>query len=180
VPSLALHAAHHYWQCALLQHSIAIILYACRQQSSFTVHNKQALSVRRDDPKKKSEDGQAKFHQSFSHFIDISQPKSGVGGFVGEMRKRLVKCERNWSQDRLWTNFTNLFHRSSHVWTGSESGIPLFRLTVTPLAIFGDGNKVRQGNKVVAPEDNFNSAKHSERTPARGICKWMDRTVALA
>ena len=43
----------------------------------------------------------------------------------------------------------------------SESGIPLFRLTVTLLAIFGDGPKVRQGNKVVAPEDNSNSAEHS-------------------
>jgi hypothetical protein len=57
----------------------------------------------------------------------------------------------------------------------SESKIPLFRPTVTPLAIFGDGHKVRQGNKVVAPED----CKHSERTSARGICKWMGRRVAL-
>jgi hypothetical protein len=40
----------------------------------------------------------------------------------------------------------------------SEPRIPLFRLTVTPLAIFGDGPKVQQGNKVVAPEDSFNSA----------------------
>jgi hypothetical protein len=53
VPSLASHAVHHYWQCSLLQHSITIVLYACRWQSSFTVHDKQALSVRRDDPNKK-------------------------------------------------------------------------------------------------------------------------------
>jgi hypothetical protein len=46
----------------------------------------------------------------------------------------------------------------------SESGIPHFRLTVTLLAIFGDGPKVRQGNKVVAPEDNSNSAEHSVNT----------------
>jgi hypothetical protein len=32
------------------------------------------------------------------------------------------------------------------------------------LAIFGDGHKVQQGNKVVAPEDNFNSAEHSANT----------------
>ena len=46
----------------------------------------------------------------------------------------------------------------------SESGIPLFRLTVTPLAIFRDGPKVQQGNKAVAPEDNSNSAEHSFNT----------------
>jgi hypothetical protein len=46
----------------------------------------------------------------------------------------------------------------------SESGIPLFRLTVTPLAIFCDGPKVQQGNKAVAPEDNSNSAEHSFNT----------------
>ena len=46
----------------------------------------------------------------------------------------------------------------------SESGIPLFRLTVTPLAIFRDGPKVQQGNKAVAPDDNSNSAEHSVNT----------------
>jgi hypothetical protein len=46
----------------------------------------------------------------------------------------------------------------------SESGIPLFRLTVTLLAIFRDGPKVQQGNKAVAPEDNSNSAEHSFNT----------------
>jgi hypothetical protein len=46
----------------------------------------------------------------------------------------------------------------------SESRIQLFRLTVTPLAIFGAGPKVQQENKVVAPEDNSNSAEHSVNT----------------
>jgi hypothetical protein len=46
----------------------------------------------------------------------------------------------------------------------SESGIPVSRLTVTPLAIFGDGPKVRPQNKVVAPEDNSNGAEHSANT----------------
>jgi hypothetical protein len=31
-----------------------------------------------------SGDGQAEFHQSFSHFTDITQPKLGRG-YVGEM-----------------------------------------------------------------------------------------------
>jgi hypothetical protein len=35
-------------------------------------------------------------------------------------------------------------------------------LTVTPLSIYGDGPKVGQGNKVVAPEDNPNSAEPAE------------------
>jgi hypothetical protein len=37
------------------------------------------------------------------------------------MRKRLVKCEKNWSQDRLRTDFTDLFHRSYHLMTGSDT-----------------------------------------------------------
>jgi hypothetical protein len=39
-----------------------------------------------------------------------------------------------------------------------------YHLTITPLAIYGEGPKVQQGNKVVAPEDSFNSAKHSAIT----------------
>jgi hypothetical protein len=46
----------------------------------------------------------------------------------------------------------------------SESGIPLFRLTITQLAIFCDGPKSSTGNMVVAPEDNSNSAEHSLNT----------------
>jgi hypothetical protein len=47
----------------------------------------------------------------------------------------------------------------------SESRIPVYRLIVTPLAIYSDRSKVRQGNMVVAPEDNSsNSAEHSANT----------------
>jgi hypothetical protein len=41
-----------------------------------------------------------------------------------------------------------------------ESGIPVFRLTVSPLAIFGDGPKLRPGNQVVTPDRDSTTAKH--------------------
>jgi hypothetical protein len=89
VPSLASHAAHHYWQCALLQHSIAIVLYACHQQSSFTVHDKQATEwfVERAANEKEWR-RRGKFYQSFLHFTDINTAKSG--GINS------VKCKKDW------------------------------------------------------------------------------------
>ena len=42
----------------------------------------------------------------------------------------------------------------------TESGIPVSRLTVTPLAIFGDGPKLRPGNQVVTPDRDSTTAKH--------------------
>jgi hypothetical protein len=41
----------------------------------------------------------------------------------------------------------------------TESGIPVSRLTVTPLAIFGDGPKLQPGNQVVTPDRDPTTAK---------------------
>jgi hypothetical protein len=42
----------------------------------------------------------------------------------------------------------------------TESGIPVSRLTVTPLAIFGDGPELQPGNQVVTPDRDSTTAKH--------------------
>jgi len=42
----------------------------------------------------------------------------------------------------------------------TETGIPVSRLTVTPLAIFGDGPKLRPGNQIVTPDRDSTTAKH--------------------
>jgi hypothetical protein len=94
--------------------------------------------------------------------------------------------ERDMSQGkrpRMVSLVPSLYHilrQKEEAGTHSESGIPLFRLTVTPLAIFGNGPKVRQGNKVVAHEDNSNSAEHSVNTLKEHLQegKWMGRRVA--
>jgi hypothetical protein len=51
------------------------------------ITSKQRNGLLRGQPTKKSGDGQAKFHQSFSHFPDINTAKSG--GI------NLVKCKKD-------------------------------------------------------------------------------------
>ena len=43
----------------------------------------------------------------------------------------------------------------------AEANILVSRLTVAPLAMSGDGPKLRVGNPVVAPDDDSTTAKHS-------------------
>jgi hypothetical protein len=62
----------------------------------------------------------------------------------------------------------------------TESGIPVSRLAVTPLAIFGDGPKLRPRNQVVTPDGNNAEHPHKQpkSTPTRGFFKRMAKRVA--
>jgi hypothetical protein len=87
---------------------------------------------------------------------DLSPRKMSHGGKGYVTRKETKEGVSTFTVKYLETERGRRYH--------SESGIPVSRLTVTLLAIYGHGPKVRQGNKVVAPEDNSNSAEHSTNT----------------
>jgi hypothetical protein len=68
-------------------------------------------------PMKKSEDGQAKFYQSFLHFTDINTAKSGGINSVkykkiGEMQRKLVTGQIT---DRFHQSFSPILPREDRV-----------------------------------------------------------------
>jgi hypothetical protein len=87
---------------------------------------------------------------------DLSPRKMSHGGKGYVTRKETKEGVSTFTVKYLETEGGSRYH--------SESGIPVSRLTVTPLPIYGDGPKVQQRNNVVSPEENSDSAEHSAIT----------------